>query len=83
MEKEKRKKKQYKTEPEQVSKTEPERPAAKPGNGLSEPEGRKGPQTHGPAFTDRIWAMQKDRVGLDWLVKGLGCRHGPSRPHGS
>lgn len=60
MEKEKRKKKQYKIEPEQVSKTEPERPAAKPGNGL----GRKGPQTHGPAFTDRIWAMHTERIEL-------------------
>lgn len=40
--------------------------APKPGNGLCKPKGRKGPPTHGPTFTDRIYK----RIELDWIGKG-------------
>jgi hypothetical protein len=54
--------------------------AGRPGNGSCKPKGRKGPQTCGPTFMDRLWVMYtKGRVGLDWPMKGLGYRHWPSR----
>ena len=50
------------------------------GNGSWKLRGRKGPKLTGLILRIAYGpCKQKDRVGLDWLVKRLGCRYGPSR----